>query len=106
MDVLSDILQSIRLRSQVYGRMEMTAPWGMKLDLGGSPHPSFIVVSRGTCSLDVDGVPGPIPLAGGDFVLLPPGRTHLLRDRVENPAVPFQNVLGAMCKSRSEGTGW
>jgi AraC-like DNA-binding protein len=105
MDVLSDILQSVRLRSQVYGRMEMTAPWGMKIDLGGSPHPGFIVVSRGTCSLDVEGVPGPITLAGGDFVLLPRGRPHVLRDRPETPAVPFENVLAEMGRSKSECTG-
>jgi AraC-like DNA-binding protein len=105
MDVLTDVLQSVRLRSQVYGRMELTAPWGMRMDMGAQPHPSFIVVSRGSCSLEVDGMPGPFMLAGGDFVLLPQGRTNTLRDRPETPAVPFQEVLAEMGQNQSQCTG-
>jgi Cupin len=29
MDVLTDMLQTVRLRGHLYGRMELTAPWGL-----------------------------------------------------------------------------
>jgi AraC-like DNA-binding protein len=93
MDVLTDVLQSVRLRSNVYGRMELSAPWGLRVEVGDQPHPMFYAVSRGTCWLEVDGVPGQIPLAGGDFVLLPKARPNALRNHPETRAVPFEEIL-------------
>ncbi len=63
MDVLTDMLQTVRLRSHLYGRMELTAPWGMRID---TPHQAgFFVVSRSSCWLEVTGMDKPVPLAGG-----------------------------------------
>jgi AraC-like DNA-binding protein len=93
MDVLTDVLQSLRLRSRVYGRAELTAPWGMRFDSPGDPHPILFVVSRGSCWLEVDGTPGQLPLSGGDFVLLPQGGPCSLRDQPETPAIPIQQIL-------------
>lgn len=78
MDVLTDVMETVRVRSHLYGRLELTAPWGMRVD--EPERPSFFVVSRGSCWLDVTGVAGPIPLAGGDFVFLPKARPLILRD--------------------------
>ena len=102
MDVLADVLQSVRLRSQVYGRMELSAPWGLSLDFGGPPHPWFQLISRGACWLEVAGVADPIPLSGGDFVLLPQGGPCTLRDRLETPVVGFMEVFAAWKSSRGE----
>ena len=99
MDVLTDVLQSFRLRSQVYGRFEMTAPWGFRLDVSHSPHPVLFVVSRGAAWLEVDGVDGSIPLAGGDFVLLPRGNAFNLRDKGDTPVVSMEEMLKACGKA-------
>jgi AraC-like DNA-binding protein len=103
MDVLTDVLESVRMRSNVYGRMELTAPWGLRVDFGERAHPSFYMVSRGTCWLELDGVRDPIPLAGGDFVLLPKGRPSVLRDRPGSPAIPIGELLAGCAAKPGEG---
>ena len=70
MDVLTDVLEAARMKSGLYGRLELTAPWGLSFDRG-APH--FCVVTRGTCWLEVEGTPDPIQLGGGDLVFLPKG---------------------------------
>lgn len=91
MDVLTDMLQTVRLRSHLYGRMELTAPWGMRID---TPHQAgFFVVSRGNCWLEVIGADNPVPLAGGDFVFLPKARCHILRDALDTAAAPIVEVI-------------
>lgn len=92
MDVLTDVMQTVRVRSNLYGRSELTAPWGLRIG-GECGHAGFHVVSRGSCWLEVDGVERQIALAGGDFVLLPTGRAHCLRDNPETPAVPVEEVV-------------
>ena len=32
MDVLTDVMQTVRVRSHLYGRLELTAPWGIRID--------------------------------------------------------------------------
>src|SRR5262245_34913706 len=100
MDVLTDVLQAVRLRSEVYGRFEWTAPWGAQFAEGGSPI--FHIVSRGSCWLEVEeaysgsrpgGASGAIPLAGGDFVFLPQGHAHSLRDAPGTPAPPISKLV-------------
>src|SRR5260221_6248883 len=101
MDVLTDVLRAVRLRSHVYGRFELTAPWGMRLDEGGAP--AFHFVSRGSCRLEVDAggaaachpVPdgGVVSLADGDFVFLPHGHGHVLRDARDTRAVPVDELV-------------
>lgn len=102
MDVLTDVLQSFRLKSQVYGRLELTAPWGFRLDVSHDPHPVLFVVSRGTCWLEVDGQGSPIPLAGGDFVLLPRGTPATLRDQPKSRVVTMEEMMGCAGKTRCE----
>lgn len=102
MDVLTDVLQSIRLRSEVNGRLELTAPWGIEFDFGNLRHPYFHVVSQGSCWLEVEGHPGPVQLASGDFVLLPRGGRSTLRDRPETRPVPIGEVLAASGREKEE----
>ncbi len=92
MDVLTDVMQTIRVRSNLYGRTELTAPWGIRID-GDCGRAGFHVVTRGSCWLEVEGVAEPIALAGGDFVLLPRGRPHVLRDALSSPAIPVDEMF-------------
>src|ERR1043165_8264443 len=91
MDVLTDVMQMVRLRSHIYGRVELTAPWGMRCE--PSENSGFFVVSRGGCWLELDGLDGPIPLAGGDFVFFPKGGGHILRDAPTTSVVPVKEIL-------------
>jgi hypothetical protein len=96
-DVLTDVLESIHVRSLITGRLELTAPWGLSV-AGG--RPGFLVVTRGTCWLDVEGLPESIQLAGGDFVLLPKAPTHVLRDSRTSDALPLDEVLCGSASAR------
>ena len=58
MDVLSDVLDTVRLSSTVFVRTEISPPWGMRSK--PREHFAFHVVSRGTCWLDVDGLADPV----------------------------------------------
>jgi AraC-like DNA-binding protein len=76
MDVLADSLRSLQLKTEVYGRLELSAPWGIKIDL---PHPGYFhAVSRGGCWLEIER--RRIALAAGDWVFILGGTPHVLRD--------------------------
>jgi mannose-6-phosphate isomerase-like protein (cupin superfamily) len=76
-DQVSQLLRVIRIRSTVYCRSLMAAPWGFGVEAHG--HPAFHVVTEGRCWLQVDGEPGQIELAAGDLALLPVGSRHWVR---------------------------
>lgn len=98
MDVLSDVLGLVRIHSQVYGRLELGAPWGIRT--AANDHVAFYVVSRGSCWLDCAGLPAPLLLGGGDFVFLPRGVAYELRDHPDSPTMRFEDLLA----SRPEGS--
>jgi len=53
----------------------------------------FAMLSRGNCWLSVEGIPEPIPLAGGDCFLLAPGTSIVLRDSPRTrPRCSFREV--------------
>jgi AraC-like DNA-binding protein len=91
-DVLTDVLQTIRLENAVYGRMLLGAPWGLRFDpqprLGG-----FLVVARGGGWLEADGVERPIALAPGDFVFHHGRHGMSLRDHARTRAVPVHELF-------------
>jgi AraC-like DNA-binding protein len=95
MDVLTDALEAIHLKSMVHGRLELSAPWGIRMDGGRS---GFYVVTRGTCWLEVGAAREPIQLASGDFVLLPRGQPHVLRDARRTRAVAASEVFARCAK--------
>jgi AraC-like DNA-binding protein len=97
MDVLTDALEAIHMKSVIHGRLELTAPWGVRIDAGRS---GFLVVTRGTCWMEVAGADEPFQLAGGDYVLLPGGQAHVLKDSPSTPARPAAEVFGG---ARSAG---
>ena len=99
MDVLTDVLEAARMKSGLYGRLELTAPWGLSFDRA-APH--FYVVTRGTCWLEVDGQADPIQLGGGDFVFLPKGNRHAIKDSPATPALPVEQVFGSCDRARED----
>ena len=92
MDVLTDVLEAARMKSGLYGRLELTAPWGLSFDRA-APH--FYAVTRGTCWLDGESEGEPIQLGGGDFVFLPKGAPHAIQDSPGTPAIPVEQIFGS-----------
>src|SRR5436190_17841828 len=77
-DVLSDLLDTLRLATLVHGRFEVGAPWGFRLPDEKSAR--IIVVVRGAARVEVAGGTCPLALSAGDLALLPHGGPHVLRD--------------------------
>ncbi len=79
-DVVAEVMRSVHLTPAVFGRMEMGAPW--RLRVPARDYLTFYVVSRGTARLELpDAHPahrGPIVLSAGDAVLLPRVSPHVL----------------------------
>jgi AraC-like DNA-binding protein len=84
--LIADLLQSIRLRSSVYFRPELAAPWGCSMAGRGT---AFHIVASGTCWLEVWGVQQRTKLSGGDLVVVPRGTAHALRDAPTSQTVDF-----------------
>ena len=92
-DQVSQLLRVIRIRSTVYCRSQMAAPWGFGVEAHGNP--AFHVVTAGHCWLEVDGEPDQIALAAGDLVLLPRGSRHWIRDEPATSAPELEEILRA-----------
>lgn len=89
-DVLTDILQSIRLRSTLYCRANMGAPWGFRVSERAVA--SFHIVTGGKCWLTVDGIHKPGLLTEGDLVILPHGHAHTMTDHPETPVTRLEDL--------------
>jgi len=80
MEVLSDILRSMRVSGSVYFCDRLEAPWQRVFD--EPTRATFHLVRRGECFLRSDGVEA--HLNTGDFVFLEPGRWHTLSDSADD----------------------
>jgi len=91
MDVLSDILSSIRLTGGVRFRCELSAPWGMQMRESSAAE--FHVIVRGNCWMRVPGREAPVALQGGDLVAFLHGGAHRLSDTPNRKALPAEAVV-------------
>jgi AraC-like DNA-binding protein len=109
LDPITDLFQTMQIVGVVHGRLEATAPWGLKREAevaegisediqSAEPATSpfhfahFGMLARGNCWLSVGGIPDPIPLTGGDCFLLAPGSAYTLRDNPRTRARSFCEV--------------
>src|SRR5260370_1426500 len=76
-DVLSDLLDTLRMATFIYGRFEVGAPWGFRLPDEQSAR--IIVVVRGAARVEVAGSRRPLALSAGDLAPLPHGGAATLR---------------------------
>lgn len=92
MDVVAEVMQSVHLSPAVFGRMELGAPW--RLRVPPRDYLSFYVVSRGRVRLELpDAHPahrGPLHLEAGDAVLLPRVSAHVLASAGVAQAAPVE----------------
>lgn len=95
MDALTDILNTLRLKSSLYFRTELTAPWGVHVPPQGKVA-RFHIVIRGQCWLKIDGQDEALFMSNGDLVVIPHGSGHTLADTPETPVKPLGEVLEAV----------
>jgi AraC-like DNA-binding protein len=77
-DVVSDVLETMRFTTLLFGRFELGAPWAIRVPQKETS--SFYVLARGGMRLRVEGVETPLLLSAGDVVLVPHGAAHVLDD--------------------------
>lgn len=101
MDVLSDILDALRLRGTLYFSTEFTRPWGLRVPAQARVA-RFHLMARGRTWLEV--VPGgdPVLLEPGDLALVPHGAEHVLSD---TPGTPCRTVDDVVEMAGFDGTG-
>jgi AraC-like DNA-binding protein len=102
MDVLSDMLDMVRLESTVFAQTWLRPPWGIRAD--ARDHFAFHVLPRGGGRLEVEGL-DPVDVLAGDVVVLGPGRAHALSDRAGSPVRDLREMLteGAFDAGRRGG---
>ncbi len=120
MDPITDIFRTLHVTAFGQHRLEATAPWGLKTEKqteekvtpsGKKASPTdlahFAVLSRGNCWLSVEGIPDPIPLTGGDCILLARGTSIVLRDSPRTrPRWSFREIAArANCNVAHYGGG-
>jgi AraC-like DNA-binding protein len=93
-DVLTDVLQTVRVGAACYGRLSATAPWGIKTS--AAEDAKFHVVLSGECWLTAEGLGAPVRLSAGDLVALPHGHAHSLRDALDTDTHSFESLVA--CK--------
>ncbi len=90
MDVLSDILQTVKLRGTVYFHAHFHSPWGMKIPAG--EFANYHIVTNGECFVEMDDK-NHILLQKGDMVLFPKGDPHAIVDSLKTNAVTASELL-------------
>jgi AraC-like DNA-binding protein len=90
-DGMSEMLWSLRIRTTVFCRSDMKAPWGFGVKAHG--RAAFHVLLEGSCRLEVEGVADPIRLDAGDLVVLPRGPGHTLRSDAGAPVEWLDDIL-------------
>jgi AraC-like DNA-binding protein len=95
-DEFSTLLGAIQVRSVVYCRSELGAPWGFRV--AESPQAKFHIVLSGAATLSVDTgeamEPGEtVAVGAGDLILLPHGSGHVMRSRSTSRVRDLDRIL-------------
>ena len=100
-DVFGEILEAVHLRTAIFGKLDLGAPW--RLRLPDREYLSFYVVARGSAWLDLQRMPRhsahqpeSIAISTGDAVILPLGSAHEVHD-AGGRTVPAHTMDYAAC---------
>lgn len=97
MDVLSDVLEKMKLSSAVYFKSDFSSPWGMDVTAGSFAQ--FHIVVEGQCILETAN--DSIILFAGDIVVFPFGTSHCLLDAKTSEKVPGLKVVESILAGNS-----
>src|SRR6266705_3188726 len=91
-DVLQDVLDTIRLQGLITGIHTFTTPWGYTTT-PDSHDIAFLVMVQGGGILEVEeGDPPVRTLQSGDIVVLPRRTRYILRDKMHSPVLLFTEL--------------
>jgi AraC-like DNA-binding protein len=96
-DVLADVLGTLGLRSRLFCRSELAAPWAMAFP--GDELAHFHIIERGGVWLEVEGERSLVALAPGDVVVIARGNAYRLVDQ------PGREVVHAIEFPRADPSG-
>ncbi len=99
MDLLSEILQTVKLRGTVYFHARFQSPWGMEIPAG--EFANYHIVTGGQCLVKTHTTHKPITLQKGDMILFPAGDSHTLVDSLQSDVVTANELLGNARKTHS-----
>jgi AraC-like DNA-binding protein len=93
MDALSTVLEATRLRSVVYNKIPLSAPWG--LDIVKDENSQFWRLVSGSCTVgSPDG--SEITMKEGDLVFVPHGSAHWIADKPTSLRMPSPEFVKAL----------
>lgn len=101
-DVLSDVLSSVRFRGAVFFDVHATSPWAAaappaaqiaRAVMPGADHVmEFHVLMAGTCWARVEGAPA-VQLHEGDVVVFPRGDSHVIASEPNLPGIVDESMF-------------
>ncbi|GAB4234637.1 MAG: hypothetical protein Tsb0034_08420 [Ekhidna sp.] len=104
MDVLSDVLSKVKLKSVFYFNHLFAKPWGM--DVGSGSNAQFHIVVEGSCTVKYDG--GCKRLDSGGIVLFPKGSPHIVSDgstdRLRDGREVVAEIINGTCPNQKGET--
>ncbi len=101
MDVLSDIINSMRLSSAIYFKTDFSSPWGMEIPNG--TFAQFHLVVRGQCILKTKNEKK--SLFAGDIVVFPHGTNHWLADSESSKRMNGIEIVKSIRNGKSYARG-
>lgn len=97
MDIISSVLDRVKLSSAVYFKSDFAAPWGMEIPQG--PYAQFHMVTNGFCLLKINDKS--IQLRTGDIVVFPLGTKHWIADMPNSKRTSGQKVVQSIMNGSS-----
>jgi AraC-like DNA-binding protein len=99
MDIVSDVLETMRFTTLLFGCFQLGAPWAIRLPQ--KANAAFYVLARGSMRLKVEGMEQPLLVSAGDVVLVPQGSAHVLDEGTRRaPAprdfIPLEQLRGSL----------
>ena len=101
MDILSDVLATLKLNGSLYFHTEFSAPFAVRVPQDAQTVRFHLVVS-GNCLVSVPEVAQPAMLGAGDVIVIPHGAAQILADAPKRQPLDLNEV---MQRSKFDGTG-
>jgi AraC-like DNA-binding protein len=93
MDVLSEVLATLRFGGAMIGSATLRRPWGISVD--PTRNAAIHVIRRGECWLRLNGEKEPVRIGEGDVILVASGVGHTISDPADAPTASMSTVLAA-----------
>src|SRR5688500_15438454 len=91
MDALTEVLNSIRVRSTVYCPVEVGAPWGLYIEEENAT--SFCILVEGSALLEIEELKIRRRLKAGDFIIMTKKCACKLADSPQTEIINLQEWL-------------